>query len=231
MLKVFAISDTHNQHQKIHIPECDILIHAGDFTGRGSEIEVMNFLSWFSKLTQVKHKVLIAGNHDFAMQKPKFVSTIDFKSLGVNYLMDSSITIDGIKIYGTPWTPYFYDWAFNGLEDESGNEYPGGPGPSARPDKDHPYLLNVYSSIDHDADIVMCHGPCYNVLDRTLEGLHVGSKRLWEVVNSIKPYAFICGHIHSQRGSTNRNGIVFYNACNLDDNYIVSSKNPLQIFI
>lgn len=229
--KIFAISDTHTKHDKLHIPECDILLHAGDFTGRGSEVEAYMFINWLASLEQVKHKVFIAGNHDFIMEKPEFVRSIDFKKMGINYLMDSSIEIEGIKIYGTPWTPYFYDWAFNGLEDEVGNEYPGGPGISTRPDKDHPHLLNVYSKIDPDADIVMCHGPCYNVLDRTLDGLNVGSKRLWEVVNYNKPYAFVSGHIHEARGIKSVNGVTYHNVSSLNRDYNMTNKLPIQIFV
>ena len=29
------------------------------------------------------------------------------------YLQDSSVTICGLKIYGTPWQPEFCGWAFN----------------------------------------------------------------------------------------------------------------------
>ena len=29
------------------------------------------------------------------------------------YLNDSSVELFGYKIFGSPWTPWFYDWAFN----------------------------------------------------------------------------------------------------------------------
>ena len=46
MVKIVCISDTHNQHKQVEIPECDILIHAGDFTGRGTEHEIQDFAQW-----------------------------------------------------------------------------------------------------------------------------------------------------------------------------------------
>ncbi len=48
-IRVVCISDTHNQHQKLTIPDGDILIHGGDFTnfGRveGTSISVISIIS------------------------------------------------------------------------------------------------------------------------------------------------------------------------------------------
>jgi predicted phosphodiesterase len=50
-MKITCISDTHNQHT--HIPPDwleggDVLVHAGDVSGRGSLREVEEFLAWFN---------------------------------------------------------------------------------------------------------------------------------------------------------------------------------------
>ena len=34
-MKVIAISDTHNQHETLVLPDGDMLIHAGDVSGQG----------------------------------------------------------------------------------------------------------------------------------------------------------------------------------------------------
>ena len=47
MMKIVAFSDTHNLHRQTQIPEGDILIHAGDFTDRGTLDEVHDFLDYF----------------------------------------------------------------------------------------------------------------------------------------------------------------------------------------
>ena len=63
-MKFVTISDTHNQHDKLELPEGDCIIHAGDVSGRGWPTEISNFLNWFKNL-DYKYKIFIAGNHDF----------------------------------------------------------------------------------------------------------------------------------------------------------------------
>ena len=64
MLKIVAISDTHNRHDKVQIPDCDLLIHAGDWSGQGGKSEVENFAKWLNKQNQCKDIVIIPGNHE-----------------------------------------------------------------------------------------------------------------------------------------------------------------------
>jgi len=66
-LKIDCISDTHMRHNNLELPGGDILIHAGDATGRGSDEEITQFLDWFQK-QDYKHLVLIAGNHDWGYE-------------------------------------------------------------------------------------------------------------------------------------------------------------------
>ena len=37
VVRIVLISDTHNKHKMLELPEGDILIHAGDFTNDGTE--------------------------------------------------------------------------------------------------------------------------------------------------------------------------------------------------
>jgi 3',5'-cyclic AMP phosphodiesterase CpdA len=52
----------------MNIPDGDVIIHAGDFTEAGTKAETLNFLSWFKSLPH-PHKILVAGNHDFYLEK------------------------------------------------------------------------------------------------------------------------------------------------------------------
>jgi len=104
-MKIISISDTHQQHSKLTIPECDILIHCGDYSNHGTEMDFHQFVGWFSNLDQARNKIFIAGNHDFQIQKNQ--SLRNQIPNGVIYLQDNDVTINGIKIYGTPWTPFF----------------------------------------------------------------------------------------------------------------------------
>ena len=32
---------------------------------------------------------------------------------GFHYLLDEGVECEGLYVYGSPWQPYFYNWAFN----------------------------------------------------------------------------------------------------------------------
>ena len=67
-MKIVIISDTHNRHRKLTLPEADTIIHCGDFTSMGYEHEIRDFMKWFSHLNQYSYKLLIAGNHEFLFE-------------------------------------------------------------------------------------------------------------------------------------------------------------------
>jgi len=199
MPKITFISDTHNQHHKIKIPESDILIHAGDATGRGSIQEIVSFLSWLSQ-QPAKHKIYVAGNHDFLFERDFNLSrALLLEHPSITYLQDSIIEVMGLKIYGSPWTPRFYDWAFNA---------------------DYDKLIKVWSIIPENIDILITHGPPFEILDRTDEGNNVGCKTLfYEIQNRIKPKYHVMGHIHEGYGIKVVEKTTFINASSCDRKY------------
>ncbi len=205
-MKVVCISDTHNRHEQIKIPDCDLLLHTGDFTVKGTETELENFANWIA-LQPAEHKVVIAGNHDFICQKnPKLVFAI-FQKLGIEYLNNSSVTIDGVKIYGSPWQPWFHNWAFNFAKNDDGTQ-----------------ALACWNKIPDDVDIVMTHGPPYKILDKVNfpnfgEDPNVGCKFLLHRIMQIQPKIHMFGHIHEQYGTFDLNGTKFVNASTCDLRY------------
>ena len=87
------------------IPDCDILIHAGDFTRTGSIKEVDEFSKFLASLTNIKHKIVIAGNHEVSFDDHFHLYNKDAKA-HLNhcyYLEDSSTELYGYRFYGSPW--------------------------------------------------------------------------------------------------------------------------------
>ena len=112
-MRVVLVSDTHNRHAAIAVPDGDLLVHAGDATSRGTPQEVAAFNAWLLRLPH-RHKVFIAGNHDFLFQQqPAQARALLAAVPGLKYLEDEETTVEGLRIWGTPWQPWFYDWAFN----------------------------------------------------------------------------------------------------------------------
>ena len=206
-MKIVAISDTHGQHRELEVPEADLLIHAGDFTRRGHLSEASEFAEWLAGLPH-RHKVVIAGNHDWCFQE----TPTEARELlsGVSYLEDSCVVVEGFKIYGSPWQPWFLSWAFN-LERG-------------------PELQEKWAMIPEDVDILLTHGPPYGIGDRTSGGEVVGCKDLLDRIQHIKPKFHFCGHIHEGAGVRVRDETKFINASSVDANYrILGSPVVIEI--
>ena len=208
MPKITMISDTHNQHNKIKISKTDILVHAGDATGRGSIQEVSAFLNWLSQ-QPATHKVYVAGNHDFLFERdPNLSKMILSEYPSITYLQDATTEIMGLKFYGSPWTPRFYDWAFNADTDK---------------------LSEVWSAIPAEIDFLITHGPPFGILDETEEGNKIGCKiLLQEIQTRIKPKYHVFGHDHEGYGSKVIDGTNFINASSCNRRYL--PVNPPIIF-
>lgn len=188
-MRIVCISDTHEQHTSIEeIPECDLLIHAGDITGRGSLTRLKDFNFWLGTLTQCKNKVVIAGNHDFCFERPPDRHYARGYMTNCIYLEDSGIEIGGLKIWGSPQSPWFWDWAFG-------------------PHRGEP-IRKFWRLIPKDTDILISHGPPLGYgdrvwVDRSVRelGPRVGCKDLLKTVEEIKPRLHVFGHIHEDPGT------------------------------
>jgi Icc-related predicted phosphoesterase len=207
--KITFISDTHNKHKHLTskamgniLGSGDILVHAGDCTSLGSKNEITQFLEWFSD-TDFKHKIFIAGNHDFGFEERTDIDQ-EYKDKGVTYLFDNDVTIDGIKFYGSPWQPEFHNWAFNLPRGEE--------------------LATKWEKIPDDVDILITHGPAYGILDYAPIGGRVGCEELYRKIVEVKPKIHVCGHIHDGYGQKTMGGIEFLNASVLNDRYEYAHK-------
>lgn len=202
-MKFVVISDTHGQHQKLSLPQGDVLIHAGDVSKKGTLRQIEDFLSWFSTL-DFEYKIFIAGNHDFYFEKADPSEIKQLIPNNIIYLNDSAVEIAGTKIWGSPVQPWFHDWAFNR---QRGTE-----------------IKKHWDLIPNDVDILVTHGPVYGILDTTIRGELVGCKELLSVVQRIKPKAFICGHIHEDYGTYQSEETLFINASILNLRYQVAHQ-------
>jgi len=214
MTKIVAISDTHNRHKKVEIPECDILIHCGDMSGRGHRSEIINFLDWFVD-QPAKSLALIAGNHDFLYEKdPTLARSIlaDYhfnEGSNRHYLEDDLVVIGTLMIYGSPYTPYFFNLAFNLQRGED--------------------LARKWSIIPDDLDILVTHGPPYQLGDRTERGEEVGCHDLLTRIKQIRVQYHLCGHIHECGNQIHKLGATtFMNCCICDLKY--NPVNPPFVF-
>ena len=203
-MRIWAISDTHGRHRELEVPHYDLLIHAGDEANDPSpyknERESLDFFDWLYGLPG--HKVFVPGNHSVAIErgwvKPK-----------VPCLIDSHVDIDGVGIYGSPWTPTFGSsrWVYH---------------------KDRGKMGDVWDMMPK-CDVLVTHGPPKGILDlaEDREGhnqVHCGCRSLLRKVLEVKPRVHIYGHIHSD-GDNHNSGIYrnydicFVNAAVVNNSY------------
>jgi len=215
-MKITLISDTHTKHKEItkDLIGGDLIIHAGDLSNMGYLNEVRDFFKWYKQLPY-DEKVFICGNHDFGFQDyPVEIEMMLREHPEIDYLQDNMYVIGddyttGIKIYGSPWQPRFYDWAFNA---DRGDDI-----------KQH------WDKIPNDIDILVTHGPAFGHLDKIIGQTNsLGCEELTKAIERVKPKIHVCGHIHSGRNIVFSDGTLFINASVLNEQYQYTQK-PITI--
>ena len=104
-IRICCISDTHENHELLGMmPKCDFLIHSGDILMRSRLLSMEEgkhrlklFNEWIGQ-QPAKHKVIIPGNHDIIIEKLE-IEEINKILFNANYLCNSSIELQGIKIW------------------------------------------------------------------------------------------------------------------------------------
>ena len=206
-MKVCLTSDWHGYTPAI--PPCDLLVLAGDYEPNTNPLSSLTFYRHMGahlRVSEARHIVMIAGNHDWLLYHDA-EKVLRVLGLGkrLRYLQDFGCEVGGRRIWGTPWTPPFFNWAFM---------------------KDEAELREVYTRIPASIDILVTHGPARGVLDGNGAGVKCGSLELAAAVRRIKPQLHVFGHIHEDGGKmvslrvddTDR-FVGCYNACHVDACY------------
>lgn len=203
-MRIVVISDTHCYEPEVG--QGDLLIHAGDFLSSGGLSEASKAGKWFGQIVKnFKQVVCIAGNHDRTFEKRGKDATQEFFNQfanNISYLCHESIEVDGIQIFGSPYTPEFCNWSFNVHR-----------GPEIR---------KYWDRIPADTDVLVTHGPPRGILDQAAPHYgteHFGCDDLREVVQTIKPQIHLFGHIHGGRGMQKIGDTTFVNASMVNEAY------------
>lgn len=216
-MKIAVTSDLHGTLPQLD--ECDICFICGDIFPLKCQRNFEQCLSWLKKTfykwcekQPCKEYVFIPGNHDFYLEDIyKRIEPYDYdKALeipgNVHLLIDSSITLHGLKIFGTPWISGLPKWAFN---------------------KDEEELKDYYKKIiPNECDIVLTHhAPAIDQLGTVLQTTwnYMSDYSSVALANAYKDkkikYAFN-GHIHSGiHSNIECNGTIFRNVSLNDENY------------
>jgi Icc-related predicted phosphoesterase len=190
-MRIVAVADTHGRHHDLDpLPAGDVLVHAGDLTLGGSLMQLEAVAEWL-RAQPHRHKLVIAGNHDWCFFRDRRRAEAVLGD-GIAYLQDQAITIDGVRVWGSPWQPEFFGWAFN---------LPRGPA-----------LAERWAAIPDAVDVLVTHGPPRGFGDRVARDERVGCDDLWAAVQRARPTLHLYGHIHEDGGLGHEGGSCLVNA-------------------
>jgi Icc-related predicted phosphoesterase len=193
-IRIVCISDTHNASpgEGYTLPRGDILIHAGDLTNNGQPSEIRKAIAWLRE-ADYEHKIVIAGNHDLALDEHFPNQHDDATQLRqmmreddkITYLEHENkvVTIKGtkIKVFGSPYSPASASkqWAF---------QYPPSQAEQLWPD------------IPPDTTVLITHTPPAGHLDTSAHWTQGGCPALSQALYRTAPLLHVCGHCHEGRG-------------------------------
>lgn len=185
MVRVVCMSDTHNSHHDMVVPEADILIHAGDATINGERGEIVDFLNWFAALP-AKQRIFVPGNHD----EEFFWNEKDARLLvpkGVDCLIGEGVNALGyLEVWGAPWV--------HGHGEPVRGKSGAFSFSSAKRD-------SLWEKIPAVVDILISHAPPLAVAQTM--GDDLVDRAIWRT----SPKLVVCGHIHWARGIYEMEGV------------------------
>lgn len=189
-MKILCISDTHGKHELFSQSDfkgVDMIIHAGDFSNHKNPginaNEAIDFLRWYDDLEVECHKILVCGNHETSVEA-KMINPNEYEN--IIYLEHEGVDVEGISIFGSPYTPAFNQWAFN-VKATKINEY--------------------WEQVPKKIDILITHGPPKGILDLCYDSKgrlkYSGDKALFNHVERVEPAYHIFGHLHPNKDNYN----------------------------
>jgi hypothetical protein len=230
-LRLVCISDTHMRHRGLTLPAGDVLVHCGDATCHGTLREFEEFGRWFNAQPH-RFKVFVPGNHDLLLDEPYYAEYWSDWSkekedprlaraalTPATVLQDASITIEGVKIYGSPYVLR-----------------PKPPASLSGFNREPEELRRLFGAIE-PCDVLLTHSPPYGAGDRDMAGKHSDSSvELSDAVAALSrpPRFHVFGHVHTdwgvaERGLAGDGPTVQINAASVSDYYVLR-RNAAIVF-
>jgi hypothetical protein len=170
MLNFKCVANTNGFHHNLQFHKGLCLIHAGNITNNGTKEEVVDFLAWFKTLP-FKHKIFIGGKNDYFLAEASLHEINKILPLGVQYLSNQIIEIEGLKIYGMPNSFNLFNVAF-GIKNTTN-------------------WRGVLRKIPDNLDVLITNQSPLGILDN-----ECGCPELTKAILKLKPKIHIFNHVY-----------------------------------
>lgn len=218
-MRIAMISDVHTKWHNLVIPECDVLISAGDYSWRGERQIVKEYHEWLSK-QNAGIVISVQGNHELWVEKnwEEAVSLVWGIDRTIQFVKEESFEWQGVKFHCSAVTPEFCNWAWNVDRGEK--------------------IKRHWNAIPDDTQVLVTHGPPWGIRDTIAEdGENLGCKDLLNRIGSLHHLKLhVFGHIHGGSGYSTRvfnweedpkRTVCFVNSSICDENY--HAVNPVRV--
>lgn len=202
------------------VPPCDLLLVAGDICPDQLRDSVAAYRpdlqrAWFDRMIRpwvatvpATHRILTWGNHDwcgqacdFSQDGPRQASSRTMQIV-VDEVTVVRVGDRDLRVFASPWSLAFGDWAFM---------------------KSPAELAALYAGIPLGIDVLVSHQPPFGygdvVHDHEGRPEHVGSPQLLAAIERLRPRLVVCGHIHGGHGRYEHLGIPIYNVSVVNERY------------
>lgn len=210
-MKFLILSDIHGNPENLEkldaqIKESDGIIFAGDFTRIGEPETGIQALEALCKKSETIFSV--TGNCD----APDFIEEIEKRDISVQKTL---VNYEGLMFTGCGGgTPF------------------DGSTPNEREEDEILTDLNIILQDESEWDnlVTVMHNPPFETkCDTITSGIHVGSKKLREYIETVKPLMVVTGHIHESKGIDTIGETTIINPGALfEGNYAVAEISKVQ---
>lgn len=211
--RLLIISDTHGMQFPVGVSvRVDVAIHCGDLTQHSKLDEFRAGISQMGAIN-APLKLIIAGNHDFALDLPVFRQKISEASR--LQALDDALVKKEYGDYGAA-RELMNEAKDRGIIflDEGSHRFslqngallkvyasPYTPSTTSSNEWGFQYSGNHNFSIDNKIDIAITHGPPHGMMDMSVERKRVGCPQLFTAVAKAQPRIHCFGHVHEGWGA------------------------------
>ncbi|PRP84993.1 putative calcineurin-like phosphoesterase [Planoprotostelium fungivorum] len=150
-----------------------------------------------------RYRIVIGGNHDKIISHTRTPEETRKRYLSncTHYLQDTSVDVEGLKVYGAPWHAYRPFWYLSNNFGKVETITPSALEPKEKVGNED--IESKWNAIPSDTDILITHVPPIGVRDKNHKNKPIGSRHLLATdLLRVKPRVHVFGHNHDGFGSS-----------------------------